>query len=359
MTVDVADGVKGAIERAPIEFDDSGSASIALALAPGAASLRVIAREGEDVVAWIEVPAQPGEQIMVEFRRDAAGEVRAGCQGKPFFILPDENPPDPILINPPATQDLDLVVLVDGTCLHPAGEKTAGLAYLLAPEMAGVWREVANGIGEFVTLVSARYSRIWTTAIAFGDEPMENVANLLLKPAYHLYPPADGRQILKQVTPQQLVEQLCRIPFSPGGDFVDALADGLNACVDVSWRGNSRRLVLVLGQSPGYSVLDAPDDMSDFLIRKACIEEEGDALHAKKIEVVTAFHDPTNIEERYSTQKPDVLQRAREQYSKLASLPEWTCASTEAGLRELANRWMNPPALIARGPSPGVLATAS
>jgi hypothetical protein len=358
--VDVVDPAKGGVERVPLEFDSSHSCQVCLALTPGADNVQVVAREGEEVVAWIEVLAQPGEDVTVEFRRDPQGVIRVFAHNKPFLILPDEEPPKPELVRSRETEELDIVVLVDGTCLHPADSTDnsqpleSRLAYLLAPESAAVWKDLAGGIAQFVARISASYPKVWAMAMAFGDEPMTMLANPLLRPGYLVHPRENQRKWQKEMT-EPLADALGKLPHTTGGDFVDGLADGLHACAQVPWRQNSRKLLLVFGQSPGYSVLDAKDDMTDLLIRKACVEEEQTLLHRKGVEIVTVFHHPAEMVDRYPIQLPEVLQQAREQYRKLASLSEWSCTTSDPGLGGLAASWMNPPKLIARGPSPGTI----
>jgi hypothetical protein len=355
VTVDVVDRGAGTIQRAPVEFDQTtNAAQIRLELTPGASSVQVVARDNGTVLSWIEVPAQPGEQMTIEFRRSPNGRVRAFSLTRDYLILPDEEPPAPLLIKPRQTDQLDLIVLVDGTCLHPDSENA--LTYLLAPETSEAWHAVVGGIEQFVGRIAEKYPKLWATAMAFGDEPMSMLANNLLKPTYLVYPPSPGNRRLESITPGQLGQRLQSLPPTPSGDFVDGLADGLQACQQTTWRENSRKLVLVFGQSPGYSVLDATDDMTNLLIRKTCLEEEVAALYHKGVEIVTIFHEPSEAEERYKTDLPDVLQRAREQYRSLASLRTWSCVSPNVDLRNLASQWIDPPVLIARGPSPGLLA---
>jgi hypothetical protein len=377
VTVDVIDPVSGAVRAVPVALDgETNSGEIRLELAPGANSVQVVAR-GEagvgagveasveaSVKAWIEVPAQPGEHVSVEFRRMPDGELRAFSRHRDFLVLPDEEPPKPLLLIPPRTDELDLVILVDGTCLHPrtvqdaaTNTKIVTLEYLLAPEMADIWQGIVSRLMEFVSNISAKYPKLWAMAAAFGDEPMPMLSNELLKPRYLTYPPIPSGRKLEPSTADQLIQQLHRLPPTPGGDFVDGLADGLRAAGQARWRQSSRKLLLVFGQSPGYSVFDTNDDMTNLLIRKVCVEEEVAALHRMGVEIVTVFHDPPEAAERYRTDLPEVFEHARAQYESLASLREWSCAGPEVETARLASAWLNPPALLARGPSPGLLAS--
>src|SRR5277367_3296521 len=139
MTVEVIDAATGAVRPETIVLDpQTHSGELSLEVAPGASSVQVVARNGSAVAAWIEVQAQPGEQVLVEFRQAPSGELRAFSRNRDFLVLPDEEPPKPLLFKPRQSDELDLVVLVDGTCLHPfaAAGSSSPLEYLLAPPLS-------------------------------------------------------------------------------------------------------------------------------------------------------------------------------------------------------------------------------
>ncbi len=360
MTVDVIDAATGSIHAVPVALDgDTNAGEIRLELAPGASSVQVVARNEARVEAWIEVPAQPGEQVSIEFRRMPDGELRAFSRNREFLVLPGEEPPQPLLFSPPRTDELDLLILVDGTCMHPRkvrGAEVVTLEYLLGPDMTDIWEGIAVRLMDFVSHTASKYTKLWAMAAAFGDEAMPMLSNELLKPRYLVHPAIPSARKLEPCTPDQLMQQLRRLPPTSGGDFVDGLADGLRAAGQARWRQSSRKLLLVFGQSPGYSVFDTNDDMTNLLVRKVCVEEETAALHRMGVEIVTLFHDPPEAAELYRTELPELFQRVRDQYQSLASLREWSCAGPEIDASRLASAWLNPPAVLARGPSPGLLA---
>jgi hypothetical protein len=364
LIIDVISREDGSIQQAPLALDENGSCKIRLELAAGASAVQVVVRDTDKVVLAMEVAAQPGEDVTIEFRCDSAGAIHATARNRPFLVLPDEKPPEPLLLSPPAGNELDLAILIDGTCLHPTGtdpdgKATSSLDYLLSPALTKEWRIVVSELAEFASIVAAKYSNIWATTMAFGDEPMPDLANALLTPAYLVFPiSAEDRQLRftppGQIVPQ-LSAQLLKTPYSPGGDFVDGLADGLRAVRELLWRQSSRKLLLIFGQSPGYSVLDPADELANLIPRTVCVEEEITLLHQKGIEVMTIFHHPSEAEERYSRNMPHFFQHSRRQFANLASLREWNATSPEIDVSALAAQWLNPPATIARGPSPGSL----
>lgn len=355
MTVEVIDPATGELRQAPVPLDSSGSGELKLELAPGADSIQVIARNETGVEAWIEMQAQPGEDVAVAFDRAPGGELRVFPRDRrDFLVLSDKEPPKPLLFQPRKTDELNVVILVDGTCLHPYPEdKPATLEYLLG--LSEVWQRISSSLATFLTTVSTAYPKLWSMAAAFGDEPVSLISNSLLKPKYLVYPQIPEARKLEPLSIEKLMQQLRTLPHTPGGDFVDGLADGLRACMNAKWRGNSRRLVIVFGQSPGYSLADS-DDMINFVVRKACIEEEVAALHRDGVEIVTIYHDPPVPEEAYRVQLPEIFERARKQYESLATLKEWSTGSTAMDAAALAEAWLHSPISLARGPAPGLLA---
>ncbi len=358
MFIEVISREDGSVQQLPLSFDERGSCSVHLELAPGASAVQVAAREGDEVAAAIEIAAQPGEQVTIEFRRDSQGTIRPMVRNLRVLVLPSEKPAQPLILVPPSGAELDLAILVDGTCLQPAGNPATTLEYLLSPPMALEWESQIAQLAEFVSIVSAQYPQIRITALAFGDEPMEDLANELLMPAYLVYPPPHERAFVPAL-PHQAADaastQLRKLQFTSGGDFIDALADGLRACGELPWRQKSRRLVLLFGQSPGYSILERSEELASLIPRSLCIEEEVASLHQKRIELVTIFHHPWKPDELYRVSKPQFVQYSRRQYQRLASLPHWAAMSgSETDIRVLARQWLSPPASLARGPSPGL-----
>jgi hypothetical protein len=360
-TIDVISRETGEIQKHPLDLEDRPElpvCKIQLDPAPGATAVQVVVREDEKVVAAMEVPALADESITVEVRRALDGAVSVRADAKSFMILPDDDPPTPLLLKPATGVELDFAVLVDGTCLHTKGTE---LEYLLSASMTSEWAEVSRKLADFSAAIAKQYSNVRVTAMAFGDEPMPLVKNPHLQPVYLVHPQSAGDRKWWLTTGAEistaLSTQLRSLPHTPGGDYVDGLADGMRACGDLPWRQNARKLLLILGQSPGYSVLAPPDGLTNLLARKLCIEEEVEQLHQKGIEVMTVFHHPVELEERYAVSMPLVVEHSRKQYESLASVSKWSVSSPEFTAEALASVWLQPPACIARGPSPGILSS--
>jgi hypothetical protein len=362
LEIEIINRESGHLEQFPLTFDSKDRAEVRLELAPGASALQVVLREGNTVYTAIEAAAQPGERVSFEFLRDSQGAVRPICRSLKYLTLPLEKPSEPLLLRPHQGQELDLAILVDGTCLHPAGDQAKGLDYLLSPSMTEAWETQITALGQFVQTAAGRYSSVRVTALAFGDEPMEGVVSRDLMPDYLIFPRDPKHRIFAQAKPEEIAaltgEQLRKLESTSGGDFVDALADGLNACLNLPWRQLARRLVLVFGQSPGYSLLEPFESPASYNPRELCIEEEVTKLHRKQIEVATVFHHPWKFEDQYMLARPKLIEASQRQYAMLANLPSWAIRSgSEPALRTLAESWLSPPACLARGACSGVLVT--
>ncbi len=127
-------------------------------------------------------------------------------------------------------------------------------------------------------------------------------------------------------------EKLCAImsglESSSGGDFVDALADALARCVTLNWRRNARKLVVVIGDSPGHSLLKPAPKNADACYRVEDVETQLFELHQLGVEMVTLYHPLTqevanhfrSIKRGY--QPMEMAAYAQSQYQRIASQDE-------------------------------------
>jgi hypothetical protein len=139
---------------------------------------------------------------------------------------------------------------------------------------------------------------------------------------------------------------------TPGGDFVDALADALYACARLRWR-KGRRLLVISGDSPGFSLLQPLTAGTDVCVRKRDVETQALELHRLGVEIVTIYHAaPSNA--AVTPLGRSLLAEAGAQYARIASLPEemaFEASSFEP--EEAANRVAAIGVPIGRGASLG------
>jgi len=172
----------------------------------------------------------------------------------------------------------------------------------------------------------------------------------------HLPEDRDPRY-LPPVTPQEL-DRILRdeVYSSPGGDFIDALADGLHASGQMDWRPQAQRLVLVLGDSPGFSLLKPAPDGGSAIPRALDIDLEALALHGLGVLIGTIYHPvPFRLPYDRDSTEQALLSYARKQYAQLASLPQLATTSSEFDPEAMAEQLLGREAAVGRKGAYGLL----
>ncbi len=116
---------------------------------------------------------------------------------------------------------------------------------------------------------------------------------------------------------------LAAIKPSPGGDFVDALADALATCNRLPWSKDARKLALVLGDSPGHSIVHPIGNCGDATVRVHDVDLEAAELHRQGVEILTLYNRPPADFVPKGGHGGELLQRAAQQYLRLASTPHY------------------------------------
>ena len=172
-------------------------------------------------------------------------------------------------------------------------------------------------------MLSGGFTDVRAAVVAFGDEPLRQVsARDLAAGQYKLWP---EERHFQACSPASLTDLLASVPPSPGADFVDALADAVDACVSLNWREHARKLVVVTGDSPGYSLVRPPqwELQLDAHVRERDVDSAALRLFETwGAEVVTIYHDVPG--ESGLLQDPRIREAtafARAQYGRLASRP--------------------------------------
>jgi hypothetical protein len=287
---------------------------------PGASAVHLVVREADAVRLRAEVPVRSGEAVAVRLELDAEGTLHAWSSEVPICMLPPEDrwaPPAPIRSAPDGCA-IDVALVVDGT-LRGYGTDGKGPMVPLLREKA-LWKRHVEPLVAFVSgLLEGGDGRV--AVLAFGDEPTPKVTATSLAPSYLLSPTEPG---FGSAVPQRVAADLLALPFSAGGDFVDALADALAACRRLPWREEARKILILTGSSPGASLLHPVPKGGDARARERDVDCEILALHGRGVEVATVFHEPpadSGVGE--FKHQLELLAHARAQYRRLASVPEW------------------------------------
>jgi hypothetical protein len=138
-----------------------------------------------------------------------------------------------------------------------------------------------------------------------------------LQPDYVTSPSAPKLQKVSQIAGLQ--RMLDEVRPSSGADFVDAVSEGLELCNTIRWRPDSRRIVILVGDSPGFSFRHPIEGQMDLHARALDVHIEAERLAVKGVEIVTVFSGLGQIPN--STPKPLIgpIAATREQYRALAS----------------------------------------
>jgi hypothetical protein len=347
----------GAPRSHPLPLAGPGSGcSLRLRSLPGASGVHLTLTNGTDVLLRAEVAAESDEPVEVAFEWDAKGRWSVMSAGRRVLRLPveDGNSPLPPLRPAYRARQLDVALLVDGTTR--AAQETPPTLLLADRER---WDGHAGHLAALVEgLAAAMKADLRAAVIAFGDRPVPAASSPDLKPAYYLHPLEPEERTLRSWSAGQLHSELLSLPPTSGGDFVDALADALAACRGLRWRNGARKLLVLTGDSPGYSILRPAPWGSDAQVRENDVDVEAAALHRQGVEIVTLYHAPVVNAATFEFVRP-FTEHARAQYLRLAARPglcfEAAGFDPAAALRALTCRV---PAL-GRGASLGTLGDPS
>lgn len=330
----------------------SANSTVELRCLPGASGIHLALRDDHSVILRAEIPATRGEVVPLRIDIDHDDRPRLSSERFQIFTLPPDARYEPAELIRPTAADapIDIVVIVDGTLRN--WEDNAAPRLLDDSRLRAAH---ADALVELVTALAAgRDAR--AAVFAFGDQDEPPATAPDLQPQYVLDPPdhLDASGIT------QLRDKLLALRSTPGGDFVDALADALHMCADpysdLRWRDGVRKLVIVSGDSPGFSLLEPLPKEADLRVRRWDVDTEALALHRLGVEIVTIYHRlPEGHALASLAHARPLLAAARAQYARLASLPE--LAFMEPGFQpaEAAAIIANLSSLIARGASIGEL----
>jgi hypothetical protein len=289
----------------------------------------------------------------LRFELEDGGVLQLSSHGRSILHLPADVRYEPLApIRPaPVPAPLDVAIVVDGTTRFWPGSEAAPSRLL---DQKDRWSEHVQALVRFVEGVAAsRNCR--ATVIAFGDQTPPAVTARDLQPHYLLFPEEDDRTF-QCFDAERLRDLLMNLPSSPGADFVDATADALDACAQLSWRKDSRRVVILTGDSPGESLLYPLPKGADVCVRHFDVDTRALELHRNGVEILTIYHPPPTA---LLAVRKELLTSTREQYERLASLRDLAFTNTSFDPEAAATQFRERSEAIARGAALGVLVRAA
>lgn len=353
LSLRVWDESAGELQAIPLAIEGPGSLEMLLRGLAGSSALHLeILRDGE-VGHRFEVAAAADDLVPVHLEWTADDRIGLRSPGRRVLSLPGDAryaPAPPIRAPGGEGAALDLVLVIDATSrVWVEGGKDArgGLRLLLGqPEAREAQVEMLVAVAEGL----AGSTDLAIGVVAFGDHEMPEVRAPDLRPEYLLHPPSAAESRPFRFDSAGLRSTLAAIPPTTGGDFVDALAEALDRCAELPWRAGSRRVVLLVGDSPGYSLLSPAPPGANGCARSRVVETEADRLHRRGVEIATLYRPPpeeAGHETLYVASK--LAEHAAAQYRALASHPgvAWGLGSIDP--EEMVRRLLDVPAVLARG----------
>jgi hypothetical protein len=353
-------------DRVPILDAPNGSGFACRLLAiPGADAVHVAISSGATgaILCRCEIPASPGSCVSLTLRQGEGGWLIES--DLPGLLLLPAGAGEPLPALPPGTPtteqatDWDVALVIDATArwFEPAESGTLDASGLL---LADQQRRVALGrlLTELLCALTPEQGQLRLAVLAFGDHPIPGVDAKALRSAFSLQHRGQQDRIpMRPFQGRDAQDILQGLDATPGGDFVDALADALAGCRTLPWSA-ARRLLVIVGDSPGHSIAHPAPPGADVLAREHDVDLEVAALHAdRQVEVVTLYNrPPAELIERISEPARALLVHAEEQYRRLASLPDYARDLDGLDAVALARQLRERSTMIARGASYGILA---
>jgi len=323
----------------PLSLDeDNPELELQLQSIPGSSAMHLQFLKEKETVLRLEVGLEDrqGDSVDVVVALTGDADLRVDIHNHKVFTLPVDYDFSPVLIPPPSDEQksLDIAILIDATMRQfsdttvDAGKEVKVPWYTKLLLNTEAWTENVDKICQLIESLHEHYTDCKVSVIAFGDSPPPNASAKDLIPIYKLFP--EDRRFQKYA-PEKLKTTLHKLEASSGGDIVDALADGLDACSQLAWRTKARKLLLLWGDSPGYSVLNPAPMNMDMHIRCLDVDTAIMQLHSKGAEVLTVYQrPPQELYEYYDGNKDKgdnrhvlgFLDYTEKQYKALASLPE-------------------------------------
>ena len=314
------------------DLSTHGRCTVRLAGLPGSAGIHLpLVDAGGALAQRLEVATSAGEEVLLEMRLAEDGAVVANAGQWPVFT-PSTDPnysPLPPLVPVADGKKLDLALIIDGTARYYNAETARSQP--LIPDR-DLWARHTTLLCEAVDSLAGAHEDVQVAMFAFGDHHFTELQDKQLQPKYLLHPENPVDRALGRYSRERLERQLRDVPYSPGGDFLDALGDALHFATSstLRWRPDARKLLLVSGDSPGYSVMHPAPWGADLLAREHDVDMVAKELHRRGVEVATIFHDLPEDSGYDSRTVKALLRHAEDQYRALACRRQW--AFTLAGL---------------------------
>lgn len=276
-----------------------------------------------------EVNADRGDEVPVHITWDADGVLNVSSARKVLLLPAEDRYRPPRLLTPAQDGKLDLLFLFDATArifnAQVNVQRKQPEEGPPEPRQLVTWQAHLDRVLEFAQHMRQKYTDVRVGCAAFGDLPMTDLAPVAdLNCGYVFRHSEFSRRWLENISQQQLRDEFNGLEYTPGGDFVDALAEALESCQTAGWRVDARKLLVISGDSPGNAVIDPPPAGADARVRRVDLRQEALRLHEKYgVEILTIYLESSLS---FNSAARRFVDYARLQYRSLATL--WTLSWT-------------------------------
>jgi hypothetical protein len=333
-----------------LPLDGPNSAcTVYLRALPGAQAMHILLESDDGGPSLrAEIDGDPGDPVATIVSRQADG-LWVSSTRKVLLFPADSRYEPPRLLFPQKEGKLDLLFLFDATSrifyhhTNPDNNRV----------IAGVgWPAHLEHLLDFSQQLRQGYADSRVGCAAFGDLPMkEHTGSADLDCRYIFRPAEVAHRFLEPLSLPQLRDEFNGIEYTPGGDFVDALAEALELCQKAGWRQDARKLLVISGDSPGHAALDGPPAGTDARVRRVDVRLEAQRLQEQfGVEIMTIYLESALSTDTHARRFVDY---ARKQYRSLATLRtfSWTGDSFDAeqAVREVREAAEQPAVALKRG----------
>ena len=321
----------------------------------GANRVWVEIRQRPNIHFAIEIPLRSGEYLNITMH--TSPRLRVEHDGPYGFVLPvHESPSMGPFMHPHESDSLDLVFAIDATMStfssqgHKPGSDSHPIHLLTNRSL---WSEYSQRLIALYEALIEHYDgeNLHTAVISFGDHDISQIKRANdLAPAYL----TDETELsLRPRNPAELGNILGNIHPSSGGDFVDALSTAFFAISRLRWRPIARRLVILLGDSPGYSVLRPAPDGANLTAGREELSKATKNLISRNVELVTIYQNDEGSKRAAFAER--LHKYTEEQYKTLASRPAFFSRFSSLDITRLKDDIVNANSPWAYGTALGII----
>lgn len=283
-----------------LDLSKNESSTISLQSINGSKGIHLcLEAEDKSIIKQIQIESRPNEIIQVRLQKESDSEhINVSSANTQTTILPPDQfyKPEYGAFLIPENKQIDVLFILDGTMLSLSldkyNNKETKTHFLLDDNDFS--QNLSSLINSFLGAIDSEVEDIRCSFLSFADKsiPKTNAKNL--KSQYVLDPESKSDHFFSVWDKDQVTEQINQMRGSSGGDYIDELAEALHvATEDYNWRPEARKLVFIIGDSPGFSIINpAPvigGIQANAAIRYYDIDSEITHLHRQGIEVMTLY----------------------------------------------------------------------